>query len=189
MEEIFNLNFDSASDLYFAGQEIKGTLVISNSILTRMQKIGVTILGETRTHWNEKRHGNMVYESSESHFNQLIDLTSNLNFVVDSDSTSRELHFLKFSFALPATLPSSFESNFGYTRYMCVGKVELVKQNHHMIVCEATEYSCERKFFVLAAIPLGHYKGADAAVFKEDVIKNAGKQILKKIQKHSTLEK
>lgn len=165
--EYFNVKLDSPDGIYRAGQTINGTLMISCPIAIQVKKIGVEMIGETRTHWL-KKSSDKSYECYDSHFYEFLDLTSYLSENSDGELLPVGTHQIPFSFALPKNLPSTFANDFGHTSYNCTGKIELIKPNCFLPGCNAIEYPCERKFLVLAATTPGSFLGYDTPMVKED---------------------
>lgn len=176
--EYLKIQLDSPDGIYFAGQLIKGTLIITFPIAIQVQEIGILMIGESRTHWVNKT-SDSIFDSYEPYFNNFIDLSWYLKQATDGDSLLEGKHQFDFSYQLPHGLPSSFEDEFGFTRYRCVAKVVIGKMDITRAGCfmpdfQSTEHLYENVFKVIVRTSPGCYNGHDVPMTKEETIERLG---------------
>uniref|UniRef100_A0A7E4VKH8 Arrestin_C domain-containing protein n=1 Tax=Panagrellus redivivus TaxID=6233 RepID=A0A7E4VKH8_PANRE len=128
----FDIVLNNPEEVYFAGQEISGKVVIQTSEDKKVNEILLELKGRARTYWT-KHSGKSRIHCSEStpYFCEQLNTHYTHKFVVTAaDGKSREkilpagLHEVPFSYTLPKTLPSSFEGEFGFVRYTCKATCE-----------------------------------------------------------------
>lgn len=146
-------------------------------IAVQVQKIGIWMIGESRTHWINKA-SDVIFEAYEPYFNEFIDLTGYLSQVSDGELIPEGTHQITFSYQLPVGLPSSFENEFGFTRYRSVGKVEVITPSCFMSGCHLTEHPCEKVITVFAANSPGCFRGYDVPAVKEETTEILGEILL-----------
>ncbi|KAL3121025.1 hypothetical protein niasHT_005285 [Heterodera trifolii] len=140
----FGIVLDNAEGVYFAGQEIAGKVVIECREPRRISELLLEVKGRARTHWTKSRKicsANETYfcEQFNTEYTRKLPKTEAEN---DAGGGTREgrrtvaerrresikmmgrllhvgTHEIPFSYALPKSLPSSFEGDFGFVRYTC----------------------------------------------------------------------
>ncbi|KAE9555499.1 hypothetical protein FO519_001267 [Halicephalobus sp. NKZ332] len=123
----FEIILSNPEEVYFAGQEITGKVIIETSEEKKVNEILLELKGRARTYWT-KHSGKSRIHCSDSvpYFCEQLNTHYTSKFVATSpDGKSREkilpagIHEVPFSYTLPKTLPSSFEGEFGFIRYTC----------------------------------------------------------------------
>ncbi|XP_053695068.1 arrestin domain-containing protein 4-like [Sabethes cyaneus] len=113
--------------IFFVGQTVTGTAVLQLSETETVNGVSVKIEGFTAVNWRGKRHPhghkhNRLFSGSEEHL-------SALTYVVGGpQGPVLEIppgsHTFKFACPLAATLPTSFEGQYGHVRYTITVVVE-----------------------------------------------------------------
>uniref|UniRef100_A0AC34Q5Y0 Arrestin C-terminal-like domain-containing protein n=1 Tax=Panagrolaimus sp. JU765 TaxID=591449 RepID=A0AC34Q5Y0_9BILA len=128
----FEIILNNPEEVYFAGQEITGKVIIETSEEKKVNEILLELKGRARTYWT-KHSGKSRIHCSDSvpYFCEQLNTHYTSKFVTTSaDGKSREkilpagVHEVPFSYTLPKTLPSSFEGEFGFVRYTCKATCE-----------------------------------------------------------------
>ncbi|XP_066581032.1 arrestin domain-containing protein 17-like [Prorops nasuta] len=121
----FTIVFDNQMATYYPGQTVSGNVVLTLNAIKKVRGISIKIKGEANTKWSsDKREmderGNYETETEtvrgyENYFETkyyLVGSASGVEIEIQQGE-----HRFPFSCALPATLPSSFESDYGHIRY------------------------------------------------------------------------
>ncbi|KAM8705839.1 hypothetical protein ACLKA7_010177 [Drosophila subpalustris] len=116
---------DNPWNTYYAGQTVNGQVKITFDSPKKVRGIIIRFLGEANTTWTEERN---VTASEGKTENQITHFKGHEEYfkiqfylLGGKNSSETELppgtHTYPFTCALPATLPSSFEGEFGHVRY------------------------------------------------------------------------
>ncbi|CRK99588.1 CLUMA_CG012900, isoform A [Clunio marinus] len=119
------IKLDSPINTYFAGQTVNGTVMYSFDSPKKVRGIKVRFLGEARTSWVEtekvtKEDGKTENERKDvTGHEEYFQITYYLLGGINASETELPAgaHAFPFTCALPPTLPSSFEGEFGHIRY------------------------------------------------------------------------
>ncbi|KAK6643831.1 hypothetical protein RUM43_000094 [Polyplax serrata] len=120
-----NILFDNPWATYYVGGTVAGQLMLTLESPKKVKEISMKIKGEAEVKWSEvetvkdstgkDETRDIDYTASEKYFeNSFILLASGAGDEVEIPAGS---HTYNFSAKLPDSLPSSFESQFGYVRY------------------------------------------------------------------------
>lgn len=151
--DAFEIQLDSPSGCYFAGQTINGELVASLQFSLRLKEISVTLKGEAKTNWVNKVSDN-IYDSLEPYVNEK-KILRYLQDTSDGETLQPGSHRMPFQFQLPPQLPSSYEGEYGYVRYSLVAQAELGPDpSCIMPASKGKEIGVERPVTVLASVEL-----------------------------------
>ncbi|XP_076033484.1 arrestin domain-containing protein 3-like [Oratosquilla oratoria] len=121
-----NVILDHPDFVYFPGQTITGRIQLTNTSPKNCRGVKVKFKGYSKVHWteSEKEGDKQVtrhYRSSESYYNT--------NYYVWGNGSECQLppgnHTFNFSFMLPPSLPSSFESEHGRVRHEVSAALDL----------------------------------------------------------------
>lgn len=126
--ESFDLRLDRFDGQYSAGEAVTGSVYLSISAKhsIKIKDLTVTLAGEGKTSWVNKVSDN-IYDSTEPYLNMKQTFKNILDTLVDEKGhLAAGFHRFPFKFALPYSLPSSYEGEFGYVRYSCVGEVNVM---------------------------------------------------------------
>lgn len=140
----FEILLDNPEEVYFAGQEITGKVVIACSEPKQLNEVLFEVKGRARTYWTQSRKtcsANEAYFCEQFNTTYTHKLPKNDAKLGDMPTTTGEdgvqhrpklsksdtrhlgrtlppgLHKIPFSYTLPKHLPSSFEGDFGFVRY------------------------------------------------------------------------
>ncbi|XP_058448785.1 arrestin domain-containing protein 4-like [Malaya genurostris] len=122
------IKFDNNTDgIFYVGQTLNGTAALQLTEAETVNGIYVQIEGFTAVQWKKRppqghRHGSKLFNGREEYLNTL-------TYVIgDETGSTQEIapgtHVFKFSCALPDTLPTSFEGQYGHIRYTVTVCVE-----------------------------------------------------------------
>ncbi|XP_053673930.1 arrestin domain-containing protein 3-like [Anopheles nili] len=112
------ITFDNNSHgVFFAGQKLRGTVDFTLSKAKKVKVVVLKITGLARVQWTEMYGtGTTIQFSAKENF-----LTHTEELVRSDSDDPIELmpgrQIYKFTLQLPATLPTSFEGDYGYNRY------------------------------------------------------------------------
>ncbi|CAG9540652.1 unnamed protein product [Cercopithifilaria johnstoni] len=122
----FDIEFDNAENVYFAGQEVSGKVVIENSEPKKVNEVLMELKGRAKTYWTKHSGKSRVhYSEAEPYFCEQFNTCYTHQFTQTNSDNKKERilpigrHEIPFSFTLPKTLPTSFEGDFGFIRYTC----------------------------------------------------------------------
>lgn len=118
------LDFEKHDRKFFAGETISGILSVDSPPDVEVFSVFFSLRGETNVQWHE-----MLIKHS-AHLTELKvkeDLT-HLFQKFHQESTER-ITKIPFKFELPIDLPSSIESQYGFTRYDCVVEIECSRRS------------------------------------------------------------
>ncbi|KAH8399175.1 hypothetical protein KR215_003725 [Drosophila sulfurigaster] len=119
------IQLDNPWNTYYAGQTINGQVKVTFDSPKKVRGIIIRFLGEANTEWTEERN---VTSSEGKTENEITHLKGHEEYfkiqyylLGGKNSSETELppgtHTYPFTCALPPTLPSSFEGEFGHVRY------------------------------------------------------------------------
>ncbi|KRZ76739.1 Arrestin domain-containing protein 15 [Trichinella papuae] len=114
--ECFDIILNSETNRIFAGTVLSGHLVIALTVPIRIGQLVVALTGEMRTKWVDKVSEN-IFDSVEPIVNFKTQMY--LNERGTDDPVEPGNYSLPFQFTLPLHLPSSFQAEFGFIRYIC----------------------------------------------------------------------
>ncbi|XP_003370296.1 putative translocon-associated protein subunit delta [Trichinella spiralis] len=114
--ECFDIILNSDTNQIFAGTVFSGHLVIALTVPIRIGQLVVAFTGEMRTKWVDKVSEN-IFDSVEPIVNFKTQMY--LNERGTDDPVEPGNYSLPFQFTLPLHLPSSFQAEFGFIRYVC----------------------------------------------------------------------
>ncbi|OUC46916.1 arrestin domain protein [Trichinella nativa] len=114
--ECFDIILNSETNRIFAGTVLSGHLVIALTVPIRIGQLVVAFTGEMRTKWVDKVSEN-IFDSVEPIVNFKTQMY--LNERGTDDPVEPGNYSLPFQFTLPLHLPSSFQAEFGFIRYVC----------------------------------------------------------------------
>ncbi|VDO90973.1 unnamed protein product [Heligmosomoides polygyrus] len=122
----FDIILNNPEDVYFAGQEISGKVIIEISEPKKVNEILLELKGRARTYWTKHSGKSRKHVShSEPYFLEQFNTNYTHKFVVTKNGKEKErvlpagVHEVPFSYTLPKSLPTSFEGEFGHIRYTC----------------------------------------------------------------------
>ncbi|KRX68921.1 Arrestin domain-containing protein 2 [Trichinella sp. T9] len=125
--ERFDIVFDNADVVYFAGQKLAGKIVLELLEATNVNEILIELRGSAKTYWTKHSGGSRKhYRDTEPYFCEQF----NTNYTKPNRLGGKDIplgkgkHEIPFFYRLPENLPSSFEGDFGYTRYTCKATIE-----------------------------------------------------------------
>lgn len=119
------IQLDNPWNTYYAGQTVNGQVLLTLDAPKKVRGIIIRFLGEANTSWNETRR---TTNSEGKEEEETENLTGHEEYfqiqyylLGGKNSAETELpsgtHTYPFTCALPPTLPSSFEGEFGHVRY------------------------------------------------------------------------
>jgi len=127
----FQVILDNPVKVYFAGQPVSGRVLVNVSEPKKMKCLKVQMVGRGEVHWDESETRSVTvngetrnetitrdYRASESYLDQEAVL-------FHGPSLPPGTHLFPFTFLLPASLPSSYESRIGHVRYFI--KADIVR--------------------------------------------------------------
>ncbi|KRZ04270.1 Arrestin domain-containing protein 15 [Trichinella zimbabwensis] len=114
--ECFDIILNSETNRIFAGTVLSGHLMIALTVPIRIGQLVVALTGEMRTKWVDKVSEN-IFDSVEPIVNFKTQMY--LNERGTDDPVEPGNYSLPFQFTLPLHLPSSFQAEFGFIRYIC----------------------------------------------------------------------
>lgn len=119
------VNFNKHERVYTAGEKVEGTLYVDTPSMFDVGRLSLSLSGETVVTWYDEFDG--------KHFSHETNLCFTKDFTQAFKNARRpgeQITKVPFEFDLPRNLPSSIESKFGSTRYMCIVKMEY---GHHSV--------------------------------------------------------
>lgn len=111
-----NVEFDKRDRVYMAGETLKGILYVD--CLIEVSTLSISLNGETKVSW---------HDTIGKHSDYQIHLCTSQDFLRIFKKAKKEkekVTKVAFKFELPEDLPSSIESNFGFTRFRCIVQIE-----------------------------------------------------------------
>ncbi|XP_037947358.1 arrestin domain-containing protein 17-like [Teleopsis dalmanni] len=119
----FDILFEHDSGVYFAGQELKGKVVIHLNKPKKVRGLELRIKGFAAVKWSESGSDNnsTYYDGKEDY----IKTTTHLVAASDSTVLDPGTHTFNFTCQLSPLCPSSFEGKYGHIRY--TARVVLVR--------------------------------------------------------------
>ncbi|XP_058825944.1 arrestin domain-containing protein 4-like [Topomyia yanbarensis] len=124
---------NNPQSIFYVGQTLNGTAVLQLSEAESVTGVYVQIEGFTAVHWKKRppqgqRHGSKQFSGREDYLNTL-------TYVVGGENgapleIAQGTHVFKFVCALPDTLPTSFEGQYGHVRYTITICVERPTQQN-----------------------------------------------------------
>jgi len=115
----FQVILDNPMNVYFAGQQVTGRVLINLSDYKNNTAVKITLYGQGEVHWTEREHRGtgedrreetIHFRSSERYMEQEIAVHHGPSLFAGS-------HVFPFSFMTQTGLPSSFEGEHGHVRY------------------------------------------------------------------------
>ena len=114
----FKIILEKPNAFYRAGETICGQLLIDLSKSKEFRNITIELVGEGKVHWTESQgQSSTSYKNLKTYINKVAVAHS-------GPSLPAGIHYLPFSFLLPANLPSSFESDIGSVQYFINATIE-----------------------------------------------------------------
>ncbi|XP_062620948.1 arrestin domain-containing protein 3-like [Saccostrea cucullata] len=125
----FQIGLDNLQGLFWAGQTVSGRAVVDLESEMKMREIRLTFEGKANVRWSESRGSGknrhtVTYRASECYFNTELAVFGKGLSGGDEYTLPPGQHAFPFSFVLPPNLPSSFEGNHGYVRYIVKGTID-----------------------------------------------------------------
>ncbi|VDN06738.1 unnamed protein product [Thelazia callipaeda] len=127
----FDIEFDNAESVYFAGQEVTGKVVIESCEPNKVSEILLELKGRAKTYWTKDSGKSRKHCSqAEPYFCEQFNTGYTHQFTQKTPDNKKQRilpfgkHEIPFSYTLPKTLPTSFEGEFGYVRYTCKATCE-----------------------------------------------------------------
>ncbi|VDO94332.1 unnamed protein product [Soboliphyme baturini] len=118
--EVFDIRFDNADGVYYAGEKVIGCVVLQLNEEQKISEVLLELKGGAKTYWTKhsgksRKH----YRDSEPYFCEQFNTAYTHAFGGAKDrSLPKGRHDIPFTYQLPDNLPSSFEGDFGYVRYV-----------------------------------------------------------------------
>lgn len=134
----FSITLANPQAVYFPGQNVQGHVTVVLNDAMKMRGVRLKFHGGANVHWTEqhstgsgknRRTETRHYRATETYFNHEM-----LLFGPGNDSTHLQAghHTFPFSYNLPVTCPSSYESHVGQVRYVLNGTIDKPwKFDHH----------------------------------------------------------
>jgi len=180
-----SVEFDHPDRVYISGDDLHGNINLSSHYPIKITKLLVILNGETNVEWAEEPILRSLekFGDYKQHVYAEHDLTQTLEKLIDEDSKLFKGNCtVQFHFKLPDSLPSSVESTFGSTKYVC--KVEFIDilhspqhfehPHHHDHQHQERPQVLEFPFTVLARIPVGHIPRLERPMVQEELIEISG---------------
>uniref|UniRef100_A0A5S6PZJ7 Arrestin C-terminal-like domain-containing protein n=1 Tax=Trichuris muris TaxID=70415 RepID=A0A5S6PZJ7_TRIMR len=120
--QAFDVVFDNAESIYFAGQKLAGKIVLEFLDSANVNNILIELRGAAKTYWTkDSGQSRKHYRDSEPYFCEQFNTNYTNQYRVGKDYPvlTKGNHEIPFSYRLPENLPSSFEGEFGFVRYTC----------------------------------------------------------------------
>uniref|UniRef100_A0A1I8NVS2 Arrestin C-terminal-like domain-containing protein n=1 Tax=Stomoxys calcitrans TaxID=35570 RepID=A0A1I8NVS2_STOCA len=121
MPSTCEFKLDRQNGVYFAGQSVSGSILLTTSHEKRIRDIRIRFLGEAKVHWTEFRHGqklfgnqvsaNSLYRAHEIYVDQVA-------VVRREGIMPAGAYNYKFQFRIPKSCPTSCAGNHGHIRYI-----------------------------------------------------------------------
>ncbi|KFD55376.1 hypothetical protein M514_03716 [Trichuris suis] len=135
--QTFDIIFDNAESIYFAGQRLAGKIVLEFVDSAKVNNILIELRGGAKTYWTkDSGRSRKHYRDSEPYFCEQFNTnyTNQYRMGKESPVLAKGKHEIPFSYRLPESLPSSFEGEFGFVRYTC--KVIMERPWEPDLVCK-----------------------------------------------------
>ncbi|PVD19350.1 hypothetical protein C0Q70_19837 [Pomacea canaliculata] len=178
----FDIVFNSAQGVFFAGQVVCGTVEVELSEAMKLRgerpipvaivkKLRMTCFGRAYVHWSEvenvghrggrQRIETVEYSADEEYFQYKFILWTLESKSEESECMSAGVHSFPFSMELPLNLPPSFEGDYGYIRYWAKATMDRPwKFDHHT----------KRAFTVISNLDLNEEPGiADSLQYHGEI--------------------
>lgn len=130
----FQIILDDPINPFSAGSMVSGKVLVRLTETLRMTRLRVEVLGGGEVGWTEQtsRLRDQDWEEVPDHFTAKETYLSQETTLCNLPELAPGQHLFPFSFPLPLSLPSSFESQYGHVRY--IFRAEIVqawyKNNH-----------------------------------------------------------
>lgn len=118
------IQLDNPWNTYYAGQTINGQVILTFDAPKKVRGINIRFLGEANTSWSERRTTTRDgKEETEEEYLTGHEEYFQISYYLLGGKNSSEIvippgtHTYPFTCALPPTLPSSFEGEYGHVRY------------------------------------------------------------------------
>lgn len=124
--QLFEIVFDQPQGVYYAGQAVCGKVNLILGEAMTMRGVVIHLLGKAKVHWsvssgkNKRTH----YRAEETYFDFNIFLLKPANLNDETLNLAAGSYSYPFQMALPPTLPSSFEGQYGSVRYLASVKID-----------------------------------------------------------------
>lgn len=119
------IEFDKHNRTYTAGDRLTGLLSVdrlsSNVIIS---SVSMSLKGETRVSWHDT-----LMQHSDHEIN-LCDMEDYTKVYEKIRNDEEQITKVPFNLWLPADLPSSIESKFGSTRYVCIVQIGYISKEN-----------------------------------------------------------
>ena len=128
----FSIDFDSPQLVYYPGQTINGHVQLDIDQTVDVESLIVTFLGKASTHWSESHGvGKNQLRNVDLYGKHIIVKTATCLLHANDEELGAMVYSLpsgsheyQFSFSLPTeNIPSTFEGEFGYIRYILKAKL------------------------------------------------------------------
>uniref|UniRef100_A0A914WQ52 Arrestin C-terminal-like domain-containing protein n=1 Tax=Plectus sambesii TaxID=2011161 RepID=A0A914WQ52_9BILA len=124
--DLFDVVFLNKHNVFEAGQELKGYIVVQLSQAIKVEDLRLKVKGKAQTQWSTHRgKTSTAYMGEEVYFDADLPLDYMKEFPDGHLSAGR--HEVPFSYPLDAKLPSSYESAQGHIRYLCAATLKRPK--------------------------------------------------------------
>lgn len=168
--DYFDIQVESGTaGIFLAGQRLTGNVLLrACGGVKLVGPIFLVLTGETRTYWVNKT-SDKIYESCQQYFNVQMEL-QNPAAGGSGELLAEGVHTIPFIFDLPQNLLSTFEADFGSTRYRAAAKIRLLDEScfNPLSGGGGSEMVCEKNFSVLAQVGRGIERSMDVPVRKQE---------------------
>ncbi|XP_073242995.1 arrestin domain-containing protein 3-like isoform X1 [Porites lutea] len=119
------ISFSRQSKHYHPGEVVSGECVLLLNDHLKLRCVSIEFQGESWTYWEETNLYTSIHKNAEIYFHKKTTLFGDSNKTKSQKSyLSPGRHAFQFSFRIPPySLPSSFESKYGYVRYWIKARI------------------------------------------------------------------
>lgn len=124
--DAFDILFDAPEGVYYAGTDVTGTISLNLNQEKKVDEILLELKGKAKTYWTKHSgRSRQHYTDSEPYFCEQFNTEYTHAFGKPKERVlAPGRHEVPFSYRLPASLPSSFEGEFGHCRFTCTATLE-----------------------------------------------------------------
>ncbi|VDO96659.1 unnamed protein product [Soboliphyme baturini] len=152
--ECFEITLKNDRNVYFAGEEVVGKLVIALSIAQKVEQIVLQFKGRAKTNWAKHQGKTSThYSDEEVYFDSSVDTNYPNQF--EGQMLPAQVHEIPISFQLPAEIPSSYEGSHGHIRYECKAMLSRAWK---------LDILCKKQFRVIAQVDFNSVPGISRPV-------------------------
>lgn len=181
--QLFDIEFDNATGVVYAGQEIRGrVLIMYGDELVTLKSVRVRIMGRARTSWPDDRYfqlpvqeraiEHVICQAEELFFEKTLTLHGKPPGEQGSTRRSNRrrealnvgVYEFPFRCEIPATAPTTYEGEHGHIRYVCCASVSTPWKH---------DRQAKRAFTVIRPCDLNMYCLADYGSVEEPVSNEA----------------